>query len=158
MKIAGVLLFLFCFSFAYAQELSEEQKRLSFLRGSWTVEGSEETYLEVCDWIQGNHIQCISISEEENRVDSSISYLSYLAAEKQYVYYGLYPSGSSRTQRGKWDNDRFIFEGERVTPEKTTRNRVTLIPLDNKMRFIEEVSVNDAPWEKRADFNYIKLK
>lgn len=145
-------------SIAQQKPPSAEQKLLSVFQGRWTIDGSESTYLEVCDWIMGNHIQCISVSNEKNAIDSSVSYLSYLASEKTYVYYGIYGTGSSRTLRGNWVNDRFIFEGQRVTTEQKRKWKVTIIPVGNELHFIEEVSVNDGPWEKRADFMYRRAK
>lgn len=136
---------------------SDEQERLSVIKGRWTIEGSEATYLEVCDWIQGNHIQCISTSSEEGAIDSSVSYLSYLAAEKTYVYYGLYGSGSSRTLRGNWVDGKLILEGQRNTSDKRTKWRVTLSPDANGLHFLQEVSTNDGPWQSTADFRYKRL-
>jgi hypothetical protein len=135
-----------------------EQQRLSVFKGQWTVPGSENSYLEICEWIQGNHIQCSAVSKEKTGADSSVSYLSYSPLEKTYIYYGLYSSGNSRTLRGNWVSDRFIFEGQRLLPEKTTKWRVTIIPLGNDLHFIEEASVNNAAWEKKADFMYKKLR
>jgi len=144
----------------YAQEkaLLPEQQRLGVFQGHWTVDGSEATYLEICDRIQGNHIQCISASKEKTGIDSSVSYLSYSPLEKTYIYYGLYPSGNSRTLRGKWEIDRFIFEGQRITTEKTTKWRVTITPIDKNLHFVEEASVDNAAWEKKADFVYKRLQ
>lgn len=140
----------------YSQDktLLPEQQRLDVFLGRWTVDGSEATYLEVCDRMQGNHIQCISAAKEKTRVDSSVSYLSYSPLEKIYIYYGLYPSGNSRTLRGTWESDRFIFEGQRILPEKTTKWRVTIKPMDTNLHFIEEASVNNGDWETKADFKY----
>ena len=143
---------------AQSKPLSAEQQQLSFLKGHWTVEGSEDNYLEICDWIQGNHMQCISVSKEKAGTDSSMSFLSYLSVEKKYVYYGLYGSGGSRTLRGDWLRDKFLFEGQRITPEKTTRWKVTLTPVKENLHFIEEFSINGGPWEKRADFIYKRIK
>ena len=137
--------------------LSKEQELLSVFKGHWTVPGSEASYLEICNWIQGNHIQCISASKEKDRVDSSVSYLSFLPAEKVFVYYGLYPSGNSRTLRGKWVTDRFVFEGERKTTDKHTRWRVTITPVNKDLQFKEERSVNDGAWETTADFLYKRV-
>jgi hypothetical protein len=143
---------------AYGQrKISPEQQRLEVFAGSWTVEGSEATYLEVCSRIQGNHIQCISASKEKDKTDSSVSYLTYSAPEKVYLYYGMYPSGNSRTLRGNWEKDRFIFEGQRVTAEKTTKWRVTIIPVPKGLQFIEEAAVNDGNYEKKADFVYLRV-
>jgi hypothetical protein len=144
----------------HAQEktLLPEQQRLGVFQGHWTVEGSEATYLEICDRIQGNHIQCISASKENTGVDSSVSYLSYSPLEKIYIYYGLYPSGNSRTLRGKWETDRFIFEGQRILPEKTTKWRVTITPIEKNLHFVEEAAVNNGNWEKKADFIYKRVQ
>ena len=91
--------------FGQGDNLTIEQQRLSFIKGKWTIDGSEMTYIEICDWIQGNHLQCISTSKED-KADNSTSYLSYSALEKVYVYYGLYGNGSSRTLRGQWVDDK----------------------------------------------------
>lgn len=159
------LLFTFLFIVFYlvglhAQEktLLPEQQRLGVFQGHWTVEGSEATYLEICNRIQGNHIQCISASKEKTGVDSSVSYLSYSPLEKAYIYYGLYPSGNSRTLRGKWETDCFIFEGQRIVPEKTTKWRVTITPTEKNLHFIEEAAVNNGEWEKKADFIYKRVQ
>jgi hypothetical protein len=134
-----------------------EQQRLSVFEGQWTIVGSEDTYLEICKRIIGNHIQCISASKEKTGVDSSISYLSYSPLEKTYIYYGLFPSGNSRTLKGKWETDRFIFEGQRILPEKTTQWRVIIIPNNNTLHFIEEAAVNNGSWERKADFTYKRV-
>ncbi|HLP37965.1 hypothetical protein [Lacibacter sp.] len=161
MKFLCIFLFnFFVFVNAYSQEkpLLPEQERLAVFIGRWTVEGSEATYLEVCNRIQGNHIQCVSASKEKNGIDSSVSYLSFSPLEKTYVYYGLYPSGNSRTLRGKWVTDRFIFEGQRILPEKTTKWRVTIKPVEKDLHFVEEASVDNVAWEKKADFMYKRIQ
>lgn len=139
------------------EQRSAEHRRLEILIGSWTVPGNEGTYLEVCDVIQGGHIQCKSWSRENNQSDSSFSYLSWLTAEKMYVYYGLYPSGNSRTLRGYWIDDRFEFEGERITAKETTRWKVTMKPVQQDLHFKEEASVNGADWKVKADFVYKRV-
>ncbi len=135
------------------ENLTTEQQRLSILKGKWTIEGSETTYIEECDWIQGNHLQCISASSE-NKTNNSISYLSYSSLEKVYIYYGLYGNGNSRTLRGKWIKDKFIFEGERQTSDKLIQWRVTLTPNNGKIDFLEESSVNSSEWKEIARFQY----
>ncbi len=157
------LSFLFCVLFlreGYAQDktLLPEQQRLGVFQGHWTVDGSEATYLEICDRIQGNHIQCISTSKEKTGVDSSVSYLSFSPLEKIYIYYGLHSSGNSRMLRGNWETNHFIFEGQRIIPEKTTRWRITITPIDKNLHFVEEASVNNGDWEKKADFIYKRVQ
>ena len=145
-------------AFAQHQSLTPEQQYLSYIQGKWTIEGSDSTYLEVCDWIQGNHLQCISISKEKEGIDSSISYLTYSATEKVYIYYGIYGSGGTRTLRGKWDNDKFILEGQRVTIEKTVKWRVTMKPVNGNMDFLEEKSVDGGEWKESAKFQYKRVQ
>lgn len=158
MKLFFTFLVSLFFSVAlHAQTLLPEQQRLDVFQGRWTVEGSEGTYLEVCTRIQGAHIQCVSASKEKAGTDSSVSYLSYSPTERIYVYYGLYPSGNSRTLRGKWDTDRFIFEGQRIQLDKTIKWRVTITPVGKDLHFVEEVAVNDGGFEKKADFKYKRL-
>ena len=161
MKQASLLLLVSLFItpvLAQQKNMVPGQEKLSVFTGHWTVQGSEETYLEVCNWMQGNHIRCISTSKEKTGIDSSTSYLSYSAIEKTYVYYGLYGSGNSRTLRGRWNTDRFIFEGQRVTKKETTRWKVTITPAGKNLHFVEEASVNTGPWTKKADFIYKRLK
>ena len=161
MKMLFTFLFIVFFLVGgHAQEkpLLAEQQRLGVFQGHWTVEGSEATYLEICNRIQGNHIQCISASKEKTGVDSSVSYLSYSPPERVYIYYGLYPSGNSRTLRGRWETDRFVFEGQRIQPEKTTKWRVTITPIEKNLHFVEEAAVNNGNWEKKADFIYKRVQ
>ena len=162
MKATALTLLIFlCFfqiGFSQTKKPTPEQQRLSFLKGHWTIEGSESSYLEVCDLIQGNHIQCISTSKEKEGIDSSVSYLSYSLLEKTYVYYGLYGSGSSRTLKGNWVADKLILEGQRLTEEKKTKWKVTLTPVNKDLHFVQEVSTNDGPWEKNADFMYKRIQ
>ncbi len=143
---------------AQGKPITQEQQRLDVFVGQWTVKGSEDSYLEICNRIQGHHIQCISASKEKTGVDSSVSYISYSPLEKTYFYYGLYTSGNSRTLRGKWETDRFVFEGQRELPEKTTKWRVTITPVERNLHFVEEASVNNGAWEKKADFTYKRLE
>lgn len=141
-------------TFGQGDNLTIEQQRLSILKGKWTIDGSELTYIEICDWIQGNHLQCKSTSNKGNKPDNSISYLTYSALEKVYIYYGLYGSGNSRTLRGQWVDDKFIFEGQRQTPEKLTKWRVTIKPSNGKLDFFEERSVGNGEWKESAKFQY----
>ena len=139
--------------FGQGDNLTIEQQRLSFIKGKWTTDGSELIYIEICDWIQGNHLQCVSTSNG-NKAENSISYLSYSALEKVYIYYGLYGSGNSRTLRGRWIEDRFVFEGQRQTPDKLTKWRVTMKPNNGKIDFLEERSVDNGDWKESARFQY----
>jgi hypothetical protein len=152
--------FLYFFQIAYSQTKNPtaEQQLLSVFKGHWTIEGSESSYLEICDFIEGNHIQCISTSKEKEGIDSSVSYLTYSSTEKTYIYYGLYGSGSSRTLKGNWVTDKFILEGQRLTAEKKTKWKVTITPVNKDLHFVQEVSVNEGPWEKNADFMYKRVQ
>lgn len=144
-------------AFGQGENLTLEQQRLSFIKGKWTIDGSELTYIEICDWIQGNHLQCIATSKE-NKSDNSISYFSYSALEKVYIYYGLYGGGNSRTLRGQWVEDKFVFEGQRQTPDKLTKWRVTMKPNNGNIDFLEERSINSDEWKENARFQYKPAK
>ncbi len=151
--LIGTLLLVYLNCFGQGDSLTTEQQRLSFIKGKWTVDGSETVYIEICDWIQGNHLQCVSTSKED-KADNSVSYLSYSALEKTYVYYGLYGSGNSRTLRGQWVNDKFIFDGQRQTAEKLVKWRVTMKPNKERIDFLEERSVDNGEWKESARFQY----
>jgi len=138
--------------------LSAEQQKLEFIRGSWTIDGSEKTYIETCDWIPGNHLQCLATDNEEGNANSSISYLTYSAAEKIYIYYGLHSGGTTRTLRGNWIDDKFILEGQKQTSEKLTKYRVMLKPNQGKVDFLEERSINNGEWKEVANFQYKPAK
>lgn len=140
-------------SFAQRDNLTLEQQRLSFIQGKWTVDGSELTYLEICDWIQGNHLEC-KASSKEDKADNSISYFSYSKVEDVYIYYGLYGTGGSRMLRGKWMDDRFVFEGQRQTSVNLTKWRVTMKPNQGRIDFLEERSVDNGDWKEVARFQY----
>lgn len=133
--------------------LTVEQQRLSFIQGQWTVDGSEWTYIEICDWIQGNHLECKASSKEDD-TDSSVSYFTYSLEDSAYIYYGLYGNGNSRTLRGQWIGDRFIFEGQRQASDKLTRWRVTMKPDNGRIDFLEERSVDNQEWTEIARFQY----
>lgn len=149
--VALLLIYLDCVG--QEENLTAEQKLLSFIQGKWTVDGSETTYLETCDWIEGNHLQCVARSTVD-KSENSISYFTYSAAEKVYIYYGVYGSGASRTLRGIWMGNRFVFEGHRQTDERLVRWRVTMKPNNGKIDFREEHSVDNGPWEEKANFQY----
>lgn len=149
-----VSLLFFTFINCYGQDdLTPEQQRLSFIKGEWTTDGSEATYIEICDWIQGNHLQCTATSKED-KAGNSISYFSYSASEKVYIYYGLYGRGSTRMLRGQWIDDKFVFEGQRQTDQDLVKWRVTLKPDSGKIDFFEERSVNNGDWKEHARFQY----
>jgi hypothetical protein len=157
--ILALSIFLCFFQIGFSQQnnLTAEQQLLAVFNGRWTIEGSESSYLEICDWIQGNHIQCISVSKEKESIDSSVSYLTYSSQEKTYIYYGLYSSGSSRTLRGNWVTGKLILEGQRLATDKKTKWKVTITPVNKDLHFLQEVSVNEGPWEKNADFLYKRI-
>jgi len=140
-------------SFGQGENLTPEQEKLSFIKGKWTVDGAELTYVEGCDFIQGNHLQCIANSTEDP-ADNSRSYFSYSALEKVYIYYGLYGSGNTRMLKGQWLDDHFLFEGERQTADKFTRWRVTMKPNNGNIDFMEERSVDHGEWKVSAQFQY----
>ncbi len=144
----------FISSKAQLSNLTIEQQRLAFIVGSWTIDGNEKTYIETCDWIQGNHLQCMSTDSEDGKARKSVSYITYSASEKVYVYYGLYSKGSTRTLRGSWIDDRFVFEGQQQTTEKLIKFRVTLKPNQDKIDFREERSINNGEWKETANFQY----
>ncbi|PKQ44727.1 hypothetical protein [Confluentibacter flavum] len=139
---------------AQTNNLTPEQQRLTFIVGSWTIDGSEKTYIETCDWIQGNHLQCLSVDNENEKTRKSVSYFTYSPSEKIYIYYGLYSGGGSRTLRGSWIEDRFSFEGQQQTTDKLTRYRVTMKPNQGMIDFFEERSINNGEWKEIAKFQY----
>jgi len=143
---------------AQSADLSNEQQNLLSIAGSWTVDGSETTYIEICDWIQGNHLQCHSTDTESGIEKKSISYFTYSKLEKVYIYYGLYSGGSSRTLRGHWLNNQFVFEGQHQADNKTTRYKVTMTPTTEKIHFKEERAIDNEEWKEIANFYYKKVK
>jgi hypothetical protein len=151
--LIAALLFVFPSCFGQSDNLSPEQERLAYIQGKWTIDGSETTYIEVCDFIQGNHLQCISNSTVDV-TDNTISYLSYSAQEGVYIYYGLYGSGNSRMLRGHWIDDRFVFEGQLKTVERFVKWRVTMKPSASRIDFLEESSIDNGPWKESAKFQY----
>jgi len=71
--------------------------------------------------------------------------------------YGLYGGEPSRTLRGQWIENKFIFEGHRQTTEKLTKWRVTIKPNNGKLDFLEELSIDSGDWKESAKYQYKRI-
>lgn len=140
------------------ENLSVEQQRLEFIRGQWTVEGLDSMYIEVCEWIQGGHMQCVSAYQELDAFDKSFAYFTWSPDDQAYFFYGIYGNGISRMLRGQWMEDRFVFEGNQVRSGQQINTRITFTPGTEGITLVEESSVDSGPWQVRATFTYKKIK
>ena len=54
--------------------------------------------------------------------------------------------------------DKFLLEGQRLTSDKKTKWKVIITPVNTDLHFVQEVSVNDGPCGKNADFMYKRIQ
>ena len=133
---------------------------LSPLVGRWTIKGSEETYLEVCRWFDGNfHLVC---ETENKRPDGSIgrgmSILGYLPDKDSYTYYGIGSNGRNETMSGVFRDGILEFTAEAEDHGGTLVSRVRIGPFSERMvPFVAESSSDRTNWTVDASFTYVRI-
>jgi hypothetical protein len=135
--------------------------RLSSLIGRWTIKGSEEMYVEVCRWYEGNfHIIC----ETENKradgtVSHSMSILGYLPDKDTYTYHGIGSKGRNETMSGAFADGVFEFTVEAVDNGATVISRVRMGPFsEREVPFVAESSTDRVSWAVDATLTYVRLE
>lgn len=135
--------------------------QLAPLVGRWTIKGSEETYVEVCRWYNGNfHIIC---ETENKRADGTVghgmSILGYLPDEDRYTYHGIGSKGRNETMSGTIADDVFEFTAEAIENGKTMISRVRMGPFSGReVPFIAESSTDRVSWAVDATLTYVRLE
>jgi len=135
--------------------------RLSSLVGRWTIKGSEEKYVEVCRWYEGNfHVIC---ETENKRADGTVghgmSILGYLPGKDAYTYHGIGSKGRNETMSGTIADGVFEFTAEAIDNGKTVISRVRMGPFsEREVPFVAESSTDRVSWAVDASFTYVRLE
>lgn len=135
--------------------------RLSSLVGRWTIRGSEEGYVEVCRWYDGNfHIIC---ETENKRTDGTVSHgmsiLGYLPDKDTYTYHGIGSKGRNETMSGAFADGVFEFTDEALDNGAMVISRVRMGPFSKpEVPFVAESSTDGVSWAVDATFTYVRLQ
>lgn len=130
---------------------------LEFFRGTWTLQGYESTYSEVCDWLPGGgFLACRAEDRSENAPDYSLSVFGYSETDSTYTYNGFSGRGSHRELRGSLHGQVWRFHGQAGRPPNWRRWQVTITPTSNGFHFLEEVSDNSGPWREVVQLQYVR--
>ena len=139
--------------------MSTESPRaaLEFFRGEWTIEGSESTYAESCDWLAGKgFVACHAEDRSETKPSYSMSVFGYSEADDQYTYTGFASSGIQRTLRGNVHGGIWRFHGQSERGPGWRRWQVTITPTPEGFHFREDVSDRSGPWKLAIEFSYVR--
>ncbi len=149
---------------AIAQDAPERPPSFDNLQhfvGRWTVQGSEKTFLEVCDWFDGKfHVVCNAERIRPNgTVGRSLSILSYVPSEG-YVHVGIFNKGSYETlQNGTFREGLFEFLSTAKAGSKTVVTRIRIGPfIELGFLFVVDTATDGGPWVAAGTTNYLKLK
>lgn len=137
----------------------DPRTRLSMLVGTWTIEGSESTYRETCDWLApASFVVCRGEDTDPRDPGVSLSILGYSPEEQAYTYTSFSGSGRTRSLRAWLYGDRWVFTGQGDRAGKSSRWQVSITPNAKGFHFRQETSVNGAPWATDVEIQYIRLK
>jgi hypothetical protein len=137
-------------------ETSSSLRDLDFFAGRWTIEGSEDTYLEVCDWRpMGAYLTCRGEDTSEDPPGVSLSLIGYSVAEEAFTHTGF--GSAPRVLRGWRHDDVWVFVGHRERGTVVTRWQVTITPTERGFHFRQETSNNGAPWATSVEIQYVRL-
>ena len=142
-----------------APERAPEYAHLEIFIGRWTTEGSENSFVEVCDWYHGRfHVVCHS---ERKRPDGStghgMSVLSYVPGSG-YVYTGIGSKGRYETlQGGAWSRGSLTFTSTASEDGKSVVTRIQIGPSTDKgFPFVVDTSTDGGAWTRVDTTTYIK--
>ena len=134
--------------------------RLASLVGRWTIKGSEDKYLEVCRWYDGNfHIICeIENKRADGTVGHGMSIMGYLPDKDTYTYHGIGSRGRNESMSGIFSEGVLEFTAEAFDKDTTVISRVRLGPFSEpEVPFIAESSTDRTSWAVDAAFTYVRL-
>ena len=143
-----------------AQPTSNHEK-LKALEGSWTIEGLQETYLEVCTLYDGGYFLVCNtdFKSKTGNLNRSVSIIGFDERKQQLTYYHYGSGGNQQTLTGSLDDKgNFYFNGEDVIDGKPAKTKISLTPDGSNYRFTEQTSVGNGPYEETNQFLYIRVK
>jgi hypothetical protein len=157
---------LICFALAALAGFSSSAQptppveRLSVFEGTWTREDAPATvtFRETCAWLAGGrrHMVCQGEYRSANRVTQMLKVFS--VREQTYVVFAAIGDSPASTYTGGPDGDRWIFNLQSERPGNPQRRRIVITPARDRIRFVEESSANDGPWQTTEDYSYIRIK
>jgi hypothetical protein len=135
-------------------------ERLSVFEGTWTREDvpAGATFRETCAWLAGGrrHLVCQTEFQSASRTAQMIKVHSY--RQETYVVYAVMGDGQAWTYTGGPDGDRWIFNVQSNRPNDPRRLRIVITPAKDRVRFVEESSTNNGPWQTTEDYTYVRVK
>lgn len=144
---------------AQSNSQGDPRHKLSMFVGTWTVEGSESTYRETCEWLtRESFVVCRAEDTNPKERDVSLSIMGYSPEEQAYTYANFNGSGGSRTLRAWVQGEKWVFTGGRERMGKFARWQVTITPNVKGFHFRQDISENGAAWTTNFETQYIKLK
>ena len=143
--------------FVSAMAQATPRAALEFFRGTWTLQGHESTYSEVCEWLPGGgFLACRAEDRSENAPDFSLSVFGYSETDSTYTYNGFSGRGSHRELRGSLHGQVWRLHGQAGRAPNWRRWQVTITPTSSGFHFLEEVSDNSGPWREVVQLQYVR--
>ena len=144
---------------AAAAERAPDYANLEVIVGRWTTVGSENDFVETCDWYHGEfHVVCHS---QHKRPDGStghgMSILSFVPGAG-YVYTGIGSKGRYETlQGGTWSQGVLTFTSTSDEGGKAVVTRIQIGPATDKgVPFVVDTSTDSVAWTRVETITYIK--
>ena len=156
--IVGALFLVTCTGAAQAGvHPPEVEQRLAFLVNDWTIEGSEATYRETCEWYaERSFVVCHTLDRESGTPTKSVSILGWSAATQNYTYHHYGQDGRSRSETCFANEQRGLScVVDRRDGGKLIQTRSHIWPVAGGAAFRHERSENGGPWKETVRIKYV---
>jgi hypothetical protein len=134
-------------------------ERLAVFEGVWTTaeRAAGVEFRETCSWMDGGrrHMICRARSTGPQGVIENRTIYSYRGRDSTYVVTALLANGQLWTYHGRPDGGRWVFHLQDDRPGSSQRLRMTVIPGEDRIRFVEESSEDGGPWRLTEDYTHI---
>jgi hypothetical protein len=138
-----------------AESPAQPRDSLNFFAGKWTLNGSESTYLEICEWLD-TYLTCRGDERTESGTNSSLSIMGYSEEDQAFTHTSGF-GGTPRTLRGWLRDGTWVFTGQHVSNARSRRVQVTITPTPNGFHFRQEISDNGGSWQPQYEFDYLRI-
>jgi hypothetical protein len=151
---------------------SAPHERMVLFEGTWTMQpnpyfkgqpagtpvGAGE---ETCAWLPGGrrHMVCRSWRERDGVRREAMYILSYRAQENIYIAHHAFPDGANLTYHGRIDGERWVMDmvsAPNLRPNQRFRTIITKVP--DGLRYVEELSIDEGPWQITEDYRLRRVK
>jgi hypothetical protein len=149
---------------------SAPHERLAFFEGRWEFETATTPEVsakrmgrrETCEWLAGGrrHMVCTQTSKSADGISQESLYiLSYRERDSTYLAYFAIPGGENVIFHGTPTEDGWVMELQ-PTPlvPKGLRMRTTITRTAGGLRFLDESSMDGAPWQLMEDYQHKRTK